>query len=114
MTALVEGFNVFVNKFITFCNTIVAVLNYIWSILKTLWFWLTSLLTGVWDLISQLFAWQLFDYLWSWFVQLSQYIWTPAVIFISSLLLLVFLRIWIGFVFKLFRLNMNYKVFTKK
>lgn len=108
MSALVEWFNVFVNKFITFCNSVVNVLSYLWSLLKTLWFWLTSLLSWVWDLIVQLFNWTIFDYVASAFESISYYIWTPAVVFLSSLFLIIILRIAIAFVFKILRLNIDY------
>lgn len=108
MSALVEWFNVFVNKFVSFCNSVVSVLSYIWSLLKTLWFWLTSLLSWVWDLVVQLFNWTIFDYVGSAFSSISYYIWTPAVIFLSSLFLIVILRVAIALVFKIFRLNIDY------
>lgn len=108
MSALVEWFNVFVSKFISFCNSVVSVLSYIWSLLKTLWFWLTSLLSWVWDLVVQLFNWTIFNYVGSAFSSISYYIWTPAVIFMSSLFLVIILRIAIAFVFKILRLNIDY------
>lgn len=94
----------------SFFNVITSVLSYVWSILKTLWFWLTSLLTWLWDLINQILSWSIFDYVWSGFVELSKFIWTPAVVFIASLFLIILLRVWMAFVFKILRLNVNYKV----
>lgn len=114
MSALVDWFNVFVNKFVAFCNIIISVLSYIWSIIKTLWYWLTSLLTGAWELITDFFSWYIFDYLGYWFTFLTNYIWVWPVVFMSSLLLLILLKIWISYVFKIFRLNLDHKVFSKK
>lgn len=114
MNALVQWFNSFVNFFVKLWNNIIDVLNYIYSIIKTLWYWLTSLLTWIWDLISDVFNWTLFGYVSDWLVDLSFFIWSPATVFIASVMLLVILRIWISFVFKIFRLNVNYTTMLKK
>lgn len=90
-------------------SSIVSAFSYIIGIFKTLWFWLTSLLSWLWDLINQVFTWGVFDTLWIAFNQLQYYIWTPATIFITTLFAICIFRIWLAFVFKIFRLNIDYK-----
>lgn len=90
-------------------QSIINVFSYIFSILKALWLWLTSLLSPIWELIS--------DVLWNGAIsslaqsidRISGYIWWPATIFIMTLFVLVLTRIVIAFVFKIFRLNLDYK-----
>lgn len=110
MSSLVEWFNLFVSKIIWFFNSIITVINYVFSILRTLWYWLTSLLSWIWSLIVDVFNWTVFDLISDWFIQLSLYIWVPWIVFISSLFLIVLLRVVISFIFKFFRLNIDYKV----
>lgn len=55
-----------------------------------------------------------FNLLPPWFQDLAVFIWWPAVTFIASLILLAILRMWVSFVFKLFKLSIDYKTMTNK
>lgn len=98
----------FVQRITNFFNTIIDAVSYVISILKAIWFWLVSLLSWIWDLIVEVFQWDVFVRVNSAFTQLWDYIWWPAVVFLSSLLLLIIFRIWVSFVFKILRLNIDY------
>lgn len=98
----------FISRITSFFQSVLDVLTYIGWIFKALWFWLTSLLSWIWDLIQQVFNWSVFHNVANGLIYVSDYIWAPATIFIASLLLIVIFRIIIAFVFKIFRMRMDY------
>lgn len=89
-------------------SPIIKVFNYIWDILKALWFWLTSLLSWVWDLAVEVLDGWVFLNVVRAFETISWYIWWPATIFLGTMLFVIVFRIFVAFVFKLFRLNIDY------
>jgi len=91
-----------------FFSPIIQALWYILSILKALWYGLTSLLSWLWNLIVEVFNSGVFVNVSNAFTFVSGYIWGPATVFIATMLFIVIFRIWIGFLFKIFRLNINY------
>lgn len=97
-----------------FFDPIINVVWYIISIVKTLWFWLTSLLTSSFELFKQIFEWEAITTTAKYFGVIWEYIWGPATVFLASLFVLIILRIWIAFVFKIFRMNLDYKISWKK
>ena len=105
-----------ITKFFSMCRTffqsIIDFFNNIWNILEWLRFWLKTLLSGLRTFIQQVFEWQLFSYLYSWFNDLVGRAWYAGA-FIAWFLFLVFVRIAIAFVFKLFRLNVDYRTPVK-
>lgn len=102
-------FSMIYKALMSFFNPIISFLKSVVSIVDTLWYWITSLLSWIWKLIVQVFEWWVFNIVWEVFSYISNYIWVPAVIFISTLLLIAVVRIWIAFVFKMMRLNIDYK-----
>lgn len=114
MSAIVQAISDLWTNIIKFFNSITSVLNYIYSMLKALWYWLTSLLTWTWELIVQIFDWGVFSTVWTYFNYLASYIGYPAVIFISTLLLFIIFRIWVAFVFKILRMNIDYRTLVDK
>lgn len=109
--SIVNAISNFTLKISGFFEPIINVVWYIISIFKTIWFWLTSLLTEIADLIDDVFVeWDFFHNIWQTFGTLWQYIWFPWVLLLSTLLLITMLRILIAFVFKIFRLNIDYKM----
>lgn len=107
-------FNRLWNIILNFFNSILEVISTIVSISSTLWYWVRTLFSSVIDLTRQLFQGELFYNVWLIFKDLSTFIWTPATIFLATLFLVVIVRIWISFVFKLLRLNANYNSLQKK
>lgn len=82
--------------------------SYIDSILSSIWFWLTTLITSIWKLFNETIwngglssALGVINDLWD-------YIGGPWVVFLCSILLIIFWRIIIAFVFKVFRLSLDY------
>lgn len=121
MDYLVNVFSLLItnlSRFFTLCKTffqsIIDFLWNIWSILSTLWFWIKTLLNWIWSLIEYIFNWTLFDYLFNWFNDLSLYIGFGGVTFLSSIFFVILVRICIAFVFKMFRLNIDYKKMKTK
>ena len=103
------------NWFWSLIRTIVDIFSWIINfihnlldIISTIFFWLWSLLSWLWDLIIKVFDWSVFLNVSRVFWILTSYIWTPAVIFMSTLLLIIILRIFIAFIFKILRLNIDY------
>lgn len=107
-----------ISRFFTMCKTffqsIIDFFNNVLSIFEVLWFWIKTLLSWVWKLITEIFDWTLFDYLFNWFNDLSLYIWYSGALFISSILFVVIIRIIISWVFKMFRLNQDYNTMKTK
>lgn len=106
-------FSVLIQKLSDFFGAILNVVSYIFAILKAIWFWLVSLLSWVWDLIVEVFNWDVFVRVNSAFNQLWEYIWGPAVVFLSTLLFLIIFRIWVAFVFKILNRNIEYHTLQK-
>lgn len=102
------------NWIIRSLKSLVTFFDTTWSIIKTLWFWIKTLLSWTWSLIQDLFNWSLFDYLANWFNDLQLYIGFPWVIFMFSILFVIMIRIIIAFVFRMFRLNVDYKTMKTK
>ena len=87
---------------------IVSFFNYALDIISALFFGFGSLLSWIWDLIAKVFDWGVFVNVWRCFDILSDYIWWPATVFIATLLLVIVFRIFIAFIFKILRLNIDY------
>lgn len=107
-------FGILIKNITWFFNNVTTVLWYILSILKALWFWLVSLLSWIWDLIVKVFDWGVFSNVWSTFWTLTDFIWVPAVVFISTLFLIIIFRIWLSFVFSIFKMDLKYKTMQKQ
>lgn len=90
-------------------NSLLNIWDYVYTFIKTLYFWLISLLTSVISLVEELFEWTIFWELLDWFNSLWFFIWVWSNLFVSSLLFVIIVRIWIAFVFKTIRLNLDYK-----
>lgn len=104
-----------VNNITDIWNNVISFLWQLLGIVKTIFYWLTSLLGAVWDLFySLVLEVDPFYQVNRAFVYLSNYIWWPATVFISTLLVVAILRIWIAFVFKILRLNIDYNTLQKK
>lgn len=86
-----------------FFSSVWNVLSYIWEIIKALRFWMGSLLSWLWDLIVEIMQWEIFTNLGITFNYISEYIGGPATVFLSTILLIALFRIFISFVFKLFK-----------
>lgn len=102
-------FQRFFNIVINFFSSILNFFTWLWSILSTLWFGAKTLFSKVIELVNEIFNWWLFDYVLWRFNELVLFIGRPAVLFISTLFFVVLVRIGIAFVFKMFRLNIDYK-----
>lgn len=97
-----------INRITIFFNSVLEILSYIWQILSALWYWLTSLLSWIWDLVLEVLRWWVFLNVASAFSTLASYIWWPAVVFLSTLMFIIIFRIFLAFVFKILRLNIDY------
>lgn len=113
-TTISKWFSSFFQLLKSIFQGFVSVINYIIEIFKSIWYWLTSLIDWVKDLISEVFTWGVFDNVSNAFVYLTDYIWVPAVIFICTLFTVILFRIIVAFVFKLFRLNIDYHSLQSK
>ena len=107
-------FTSLINTFTNIFSPIIQALWYVLSILKALWYGLTSILTWLWNLIVEVFNSGVFVNVNSAFIKLWDYIWGPAVVFIATMLFLIIFRIWLAFVFKIFRLNIDYHSLQSK
>lgn len=105
----VSWFNNFYNIIRLLYNWFIDLLSNILSVFSALWFGMKSLLSWLSWLINDVFNGTLWNYLYNWFEQLAWFIWLPWALFISSFLFVAMVRIWISFVFKMFRLNTDYK-----
>lgn len=99
---------------VSFFNMIWNFLSYIFSILKTLWYWAVTLFSWISELINDIFWWTFFGYLWSTLNDLSFYIGSFWAYLFWWILIVIFVRIWISFVFKVLRLNVDYNTLKKK
>lgn len=92
----------------SFFSSLSSIISWIISIVQAIFYWLTTLLSKVWNLFLQLIDWGVFVNIGRAFDTISSYIWWPATVFLASMLFLVIVRIVIAFVFKIFRLNIDY------
>lgn len=114
-SSVVSGwFSSLITIFSNFFNSVSQVLWYILSIFRALWYALTSILSWLRSLIVEIFNSWVFVNVARAFNNLADYIGGPAVVFISSLLIIIIFRIWVAFVFKLFRLNIDYHSLNSK
>lgn len=97
-----------INTIQDFFWSIWNVLSYIREILKAIRFGMGSLLSSLAQLMDQILEWDIFLNLFKTFTYISNYIWWPATVFLSTILLIAFFRIFIAFVFKLFKGSANY------
>lgn len=93
---------------LSFFSSLWSIISWWISIIQAIFYWLTSLLSKVWDLAIQIFDWWVFTNVGRAFEILSAYIWWPATAFLGVMLFLIIVRIAIAFVFKIFRLNIDY------
>lgn len=89
-------------------TSIIDVCSYIIWIFKAIFFGVWSLCTSVFQLSFHIFESDVFNNVSTAFEYVSWYIWWPATIFIATMLFVVIVRIAVAFVFKLFRLNIDY------
>ena len=83
---------------------IISAIGFIWFAWKTLVVWVAKLL---WSVIDG----GVFVNVNRAFVYISDFIWWPATIFLSALLLIIIIRIIVSFVFKILRLNTDYTMY---
>lgn len=102
------------NRFVSFFQSVIEIIWYWVSIFKTIFYWIGSLFGSVYDLFKEIISGSVIVNVWKAFGDLASYIWWPAVVFISSLLLVVIVRIVIAFVFKMLRLNIDYHTLNSK
>lgn len=95
--------------FIAFYDAVIDLCSYILSILWFIRYWWKTLLVWIFKLIVSVLDWWVFVNVARALHDLSEYIGGPAVIFIASLLFIAVIRILVAFVFKLLRLNIDYK-----
>lgn len=107
-------FSILITKIVSFFTLIWNFVWYLFDIVKALFYWLTSLLSWVWKVFVNIIDLWFFSSVWNTFSQIASYIWGPVTVILSSLFLLVIFRIWIAFVFKIFRLNIDYHSLTSK
>lgn len=105
---LINTLSNFSNWVMNFFNSLSSIVSSIISIVQALFYWLITLLSAVWDLVIQIFEWSAFINITSTFGTISNYIWWPATVFIATIFFVIIVRIWIAFVFKIFRLNIDY------
>lgn len=108
MDRLTNAFTWFWKTVISFFDTLSSIISWWVAIVKALFFGLTSLLSKVWDLAVQILDWWVFVNVGRAFDTIASYIWWPATVFLASMLFLVIVRTVIAFVFKIFRLNIDY------
>lgn len=99
----------FFNIVINFFSSILNFFTSLWSILSTLWYGAKTMFSKVIELVNDLFSWSLLGYVSSTFNDLVFYLWIKRTLFFSTLFVVILVRIWIAFVFKVLRLNMDYK-----
>lgn len=117
---IADYINWFRISFVQFWSNVSSVLWSIWdffaqvgAILKAIRYWCTTLFSGIMDLCREIFEWNVFVNVWNAFSDLADYIGWPAVVFIASLFVVVIVRIWIWFAFKIMRLNVDYNTLNK-
>ena len=111
---LSSWFSSFYSLISSFFVSVWNILWYIRSIFQTLWYWLTTLLSSVYDTILKVFDTSIFNYLYNWLNDLAWFIGLGGALFISSLLFVAMIRIFIAFVLRLLRLKADYKTMLKK
>lgn len=92
----------------TIWQSIIDVWAYAIWIFKAIFFGIWSLCTSVFQLAYHVFESNVFNSVSTAFEYVSGFIWWPATIFISTMLFVIIVRIAVAFVFKLFRLNIDY------
>lgn len=99
--------------FYDFSNWVLTVLSFVRDIFKTLRFWLTTLLSWIFEIFWEVFdsiSWLVF----SWFNSVGALIWWPGVVLIWTIFWIILVRISIAFVFKILRLNIDYRATRDK
>ena len=91
-----------------FFNSLSSIISSIISVVQALWYWLTTLLSAVRELIVQLFEWYPFINTASAFGIISNYIGWTATVFFATILFVIIIRIWVSFVFRILKLNIDY------
>lgn len=107
-------FSSFFSLISNFFTSVWTVIWYVRSVFQSMWYWLTTLLSWVWDSLKNVIWSWLFWYLYNWFMDLSWIVWYWPALFIASLLFVAMVRICIWLVFKMFRLNVDYKTMVSK
>lgn len=105
---------VFLELFRDFADWVSTFFWYIISIVKTLWYGLVSMTSWI--------VWLVDDVIWNGAIlslydtlnNLANLIWGPTFVFIASMFLIIISRIIIAFIFKLFRLNIDYHALNSK
>lgn len=95
-------------------DIIESIVSFLLWILWFVWYAWKTLITWVYKLLYRIFDWWVFINVNKAFIQISEYIWWPATVFLSAILLLVITRIVIAFVFKIFRRDLDYNALQRK
>lgn len=84
------------------------------SILKTLWYWLTSITSSLRSVFNDVIDNGAILWLYNTLNDIASLIGGPTFVIIASMFLIIITRILIAFVFKLFRLNIDYHALNEK
>lgn len=106
-TGVLDFFVAIYEILVNIASFIISAIWFIYFAWKTLIVWVARLLYDVLD-------GSVFYNVNRAFVYISDYIWWPATIFLSALLLIIIIRIIIAFVFKLMKMNIDYNSFDKQ
>ena len=94
-------------------NILESIASFILSVCWFFWYAWKSLVIWIYKLLYYVFDWSVFVNVNRVLVQISDYIWWPATVFLSCMLILVIIRIIVAFVFKIFRRNLDYHSMQK-
>lgn len=115
MSGIINSINAFISYFWKLYTAVIWFFNLIWSfftsifsILQSLWYGATTLFSWIWEVVNQVFDSPVFDYIWTIWNYLVNFLWYPTVLFLCTMFIIILVRIWIAFVFKVLRLNVDY------
>lgn len=106
--------NSFYYLIISIKDLFVDIGSVILSIFKTLWYWLTSITSSLWSVFNDVIDNGAILWLYNTLNDIASLIWGPTFVLIASMFLIIITRILIAFVFKLFRLNIDYHALNSK
>ena len=104
----------FSSKVGSFFDSIWNIISYIRNIIQAIWFAINSFLSMIWDLILKIWDSWIDTNIISAFNYISEYIWWPATVILSSVLILAMFRIFFSFVMKLFKWKIDYSMRQEK
>lgn len=103
-----------INSIWNWFQFIVDLITALFWIIKALFLWLYTLLNSLWSIIENVITSTVFYNIHNALWYISNFIWWPATVILSSLLVISMIRIWIAFVFKILRLNIDYNTLQQK